>query len=567
MMDWRWALVVILVTSAGCGDAGDGPALAGETPLVPVVVVLPPEQNPWPPVGEPSQCSEPSPAEVPLRRLTRTEYDNTVRDLLGDDSRLAEANFVPDGLILGFPTPGPVTIGVAEDLQAAAETLASRAVEDLPALMPCDPQQIGQEECARLFIETFGFQVYRQPLESDQIARLMAVYTASSDAGDPFEDRIRQVITGFLQSPFFLYRLEIGSPNPLEGTVDVVPLSGWEVASRLSYLMWASMPDDELLNAAADGALQTPEQIEAQARRMLNDPRAREAVTRFFIQWLEVEGIRDVIKDTQQYPEFDDGLRESMLRETELFIEDVIWSDDPSLDALLTAPYTYVDRDLASFYGIEGVDSDGFVKVALPNTRAGGILGQGSLLASHASPSQSSPVLRGKFVRTRVLCQEVPDPPAELNVAAPDPEPGLTTRELYKEHTQDDFCAGCHQLMDPIGFGFEHFDAAGLYRAEEQGKPIDSSGEFVGTDVDGEFDGVEELAMLLSSSDEVRSCVAKQWFRYGFNRLESEENVCTVQAMTEALAASNNDLRELLIALTRTDAFRYRRAIQTVEGE
>jgi hypothetical protein len=290
-------------------------------------------------------------------------------------------------------------------------------------------------------------------------------------------------------------------------------------------------------------------------------------VTRFLFFFFEVEGIRDVIKDTQQYPEFDDGLRESMLRETELFIEDVIWSDDPSLDALLTAPYTYVDRDLASFYGIEGVDSDGFVKVALPNTRAGGILGQGSLLASHASPSQSSPVLRGKFVRTRVLCQEVPDPPAELNVAAPDPEPGLTTRELYKEHTQDDYCAGCHQLMDPIGFGFEHFDAAGLYRAEEQGKPIDSSGEFVGTDVDGEFDGVEELAMLLSSSDEVRSCVAKQWFRYGFNRLESEENVCTVQAMTEALAASNNDLRELLIALTRTDAFRYRRAIQTVEGE
>ena len=328
------------------------------------------------------------------------------------------------------------------------------------------------------------------------------------------------------------------------------------------------MPDDELFAAAAADALQTPEQIEAQARRMLTDSKAREAVTRFFVQWLEIEHVMDVIKDAEAFPEFDEELRRAMLDETEAFIDDFVWGDDPTLDTLMTASHTFVNGRLADFYGIEGVTGSDFVRVDLPAERARGVLGHGSLLSTHGSPSLSSPVLRGMFVRSRLLCQEIPDPPADLMVVPPDPEPGLPTRELYGQHTEDPSCAGCHQLMDPIGFGFENFDSVRRYREREQGQPIDASGELVGTmDIDGPFDGLDQLSERLAGSEDLRRCVTYQWFRHAFNRQESNASRCSTDAMTEALNSTGNNVRELMVALTRTDAFRYRRLVDSAEEQ
>ena len=198
--------------------------------------------------------------------------------------------------------------------------------------------------------------------------------------------------------------------------------------------------------------------------------------------------------------------------------------------------------------------------------RALGILGHASLLAGHAPPTQSSPVERGAMVRTRMLCQTIPDPPADLMVVPPDPAPGLTTRERYGQHTADPFCSGCHQLMDPIGFGFEHFDTVGKYRSHEEGKPIDATGNLIGSiDADGEFDGLDELSVKLAASEDLRRCLSNKWFEFAFKRPGSTDSVCSVNVLNDALAQSNNDLRELMVALTRTDAFRFRAAI--VAGE
>jgi hypothetical protein len=272
-------------------------------------------------------------------------------------------------------------------------------------------------------------------------------------------------------------------------------------------------------------------------------------------------------KDTATYPKYNEGLRSLWRGETLAFLDDVIFDGAGDVATMFTASHSVMNAELAAFYGIAGgPETDAFERIELDPSRAAGILTQGSILAVTGKPNQSSPVHRGKFVRERLLCQTLPPPPNNVVATPPAVSPDLTTRERYSEHSKNPACSGCHVKMDPIGFGFEHYDGIGLWRDEENGLPIDDAGQLVDTrNIDGNFDGVVDLGKKLAESEEVRQCVATQWFRYGYGRAEGADDYCSMQQLQQTFAVKGFNVKELLVALTQTDAFRYRRTV-TVQG-
>ncbi|MDQ3036058.1 MAG: DUF1592 domain-containing protein [Myxococcota bacterium] len=545
------APTLLLIALTGCTgmvvDGPDGPAGPRRPgPVEPVV---------------PAACEGAlDPGRTPFRRLTRDEYDRTVHDLLGDDTQPGRA-FPPDEANGGFGAGTAVSLLQTEMYLDAAEILAAAAALDLGALLPCDPAAIGQSACAREFVETFGRRAYRRPLADGEVDSLVALYEETR-AVEGFAPSIELVLTAMLVSPSFLYRVELGAPASGDA---VVALTGYEIATRLSYLLWNSTPDDALLDAAARGELAAADGVEAQARRLLEDPRARGATRDFFSQYLGLEGIEEVGKDEVLHPEWNPRIARAMRREALAFVDHVLWEGDARFETLLTASFTFVDDPgLAALYGVEGFTGTEPVRVELDPEQRAGLLTMPALLATQSNPNQSSPVYRGKFVRETVLCQHLPSPPDGLAVAAPDPDPSLTTRERFAQHRSDASCSGCHQLMDPIGFGFERYDAIGMWRESEGALAVDDRGEIHGTtDADGEFTGAVELAARLASSEQARTCFATQWFRYGIGRSETEVDDCTLAEVVAAFEASDGDVLETIVSITRTDAFRHRRAIDS----
>ncbi len=490
--------------------------------------------------------------------MTRTEYDNTVRDLLGDTTRPG-AGFAPEELQLGFDDQAAaltVSSLLADQYLVAAEGIAARATDQLEALLGCSPKVDGEDACAAKFVRSFLGRAFRRPADDGAVARYLKLY-ASSKKDHDFTTAIQLVIEAALQSPHFLYRVEIYGTQPV--APNVVKLDDWETASRLSYLLWNSMPDDDLFNAAKAGQLETAAQIAAQAERMLDDPRAHDAVANFHAQWLGLTGMEAITKDPSVYPEFNPDLIPLWRQETEAFVDDVVFDGPGDLATLLTAPYSMMNADLASFYGVHGPKSAAFERVDLDPSERSGFLTQASLMALYAKPNQSSPIHRGKFVREQLLCQTLPPPPANIVITPPVVKPGVSTRERFIEHSAKSFCAQCHHLMDPIGFGFEHYDAVGLFRNRDQGMPVDASGEiYDSVDADGPFDGVVELGKRLAGSNQVRQCFATEWFRFGYGRAEGPDDACRLAQFEKAFSASGNNVKSLLVALTQTDAFRYR---------
>jgi hypothetical protein len=499
-------------------------------------------------------CGQINPGPSPLRRLTRWEYDNTVRDLLGDTSAPAR-KFVPEAEQFGFDNNAAgATLNqlVIQQYEEAASSLVATAIQDLPGLLGCDPVNAGNDACARSFIKSFGRRAFRRPLTDEEAARYEAYYAQNAGLYG-FQDAVGMIARAMLQAPAFLYRLEIGIADPkLPGALRLTP---YETASRLSYLLWGSMPDEELLAAAERNELSTPVQIRAQAERMLDSENGARAIKNFYAQWA---GIRELEQLERENAEFSPEVASLLKRETETFVDEVVRKGDGKWSTLLSAPYSYRNAALASYYRQSGPAGEALQKVALDPERHAGILSHGSVLATLAHTSQPSAVLRGKFVLEKLLCSPVPDPPNDVDTTlAPTDESG-TARQKLEEKTKNEPCISCHGLLNPPGFAFEHFDETGRWRDLDHGLAIDSSGNLINSDVDGPFANHVELMKRLESSEQVRNCVVLHWFRYAYGRDRVDDDACSGGQLEAAFSESGGNIRELLLALTQTPAFLYR---------
>jgi hypothetical protein len=496
----------------------------------------PPPPPPPPPDPPPAACTTTQAAPLALRRLTSDEYDAAARALLGTTSTPGRAFPREEGQ--GFSTTAaaqtPSTL-LAEAHADAAEALAAEV--DLAALLPCAVD----DACAPRFIREFGRRAFRRALADDEAARLQAFFTTTRQAED-VDTSYRLLLQVFLQAPQFLFALESRAPGPLPGE---------QVATRLARFLWAAPPDDALLDAAKQGSLDTADGVAAQARRMLDDPRARDGVRRFHLEWLGVTNLPSMQK-ADRFPTFE-ALKPSMVEEVARF---GAWAtlDDGHAASLFTARTTFVDAALGELYGFTGLEGLGFRQVSLANKQRGGLLTLPGVMASWAKADQSAPVQRGRFVRERLMCETLVPPPGNVMVQLP-PATFGTARERLSQHSADPACAGCHRLTDPVGLGLEKYDAIGAFRNDENGLPIDARGEIIGSkDADGTFDGALQLGQKLADSASVRSCVARQWFRYGLGRHETDADACSFEGIDAAFAAG--DLRALLVAIASSDAFR-----------
>ncbi len=488
-----------LLGAAGAADGAGGPGLTPGAAGSGASTTLPGDK--------PLDCSKAHVAAAPLRRLTREQYDHSIRDLLGVEGHPSLALAADEKLAAFYSNfISPVSRLSVEQYRDSAEDLAEAAVNgQLDKLVGCTGAA-QNAACADQFIQSFGRRVFRRPLTADEAARYHGLFDANQARG--FGEGIRMVLQTLLQSPNFVYHLELAPAPP---GVGVTPLGGYEVASRLSFALWNTLPDTELLDAASAGTLATRDGLRAQAERLLQSDRAKDALSSFHLQWLGLEGLLDRHKDAQLFPEFDDALKGALRDEATGFADFVVRRGDGRLQTLLSAPFTVASGGALALYGATAAPAaDGTVQLN-PAQRAG-LLTQGGFLAAHSHANQTSPVNRGLAVRKNLLCTELPDPPPNVNNNPPVPDPKATTRQRFEQHRADPTCFGCHQLLDPIGVGFENYDAIGRYRSDEQGLPIDANGELINAgSSSGPFSGAVELAKKLSTSPEVRACVQKQW--------------------------------------------------------
>lgn len=502
------------------------------------------------------------PGDVPIRRLTRFEYNNTVRDLLGDHT--APASALPSEVLgNGFGNDAEaqsVSTLLVEKYAAVAEDMALRATETpafLAARFPCMGEMVNgasrdaEDACAYEFLREFTPRAYRRPLESDELDELLGLQQALYETGG-FQASITGVLEAILQSHDFLYRLEFGVMDP-EGRLRP---SGHEMASRLSYFLWGTMPDEPLFAAAESGELLTNEGVRAQAERMLADPRSREVLRFFFDSVLPISGLAGLQRDPVRYPAYSPAIGGLMREETQRFLEHVVFDAEGTWDAALTAPYTFANGPLAAFYGLPAVEGDEFVQVPLDTSQRLGVLTQSGVVAGTIHSNETNPVVRGAFLMHKILCFEISLPTGDIlaEIKPPDPDSGATTRERYAQHSEDPACVGCHRFMDPVGFSLENYDAIGLWRDSENGIPIDASGALPTT---GEaVGGPVELVRAIAGSPDTHACFAHQWANFAYGT-KLERSDCVLSRLEETFAEAEHHIPTLLLELTQTDAFLY----------
>tara|TARA_B100001750_G_scaffold146430_2_gene116971 strand:+ start:1315 stop:2931 length:1617 start_codon:yes stop_codon:yes gene_type:complete len=496
-------------------------------------------------------CEAPSVPAAVVRRLTRDQFDLTIRDLLGDTTAPARA-FPPDDDFEGFHVGGDVSSLYVEQEASAAEALAEVAAAHVVADSSCD---LASGDCADAWITAFARQGFRRAVTPEDLDRLRTVFDVGLAEGEGPQLAVQLVIQTVLMSGSFLYHDEVAAEDAEDG--DIVLVQDYALASRLSYFLWGSMPDEALLDAAAAGVLQTEEGLLAEARRMLEDDKAREGFRSFTRQWLLVDRIDRIVKDETVHPEFTAQVAADLEASLQAFLDEVWETGDGRL--LYTADFGYVNARTADLFGVDGSElGEELERVPLNTEQRSGLLTHPGLLALNAKANQSDPIHRALFVRERMLCQHLPSPPADITVVAPDPAPGLTTRQRFAEHSNNPACTDCHRLLDPLGFGFEHYDAVGAWRDTEQGTAVDASGFMNGTDdMNGEFYGAVDLAGKLIESNQVRSCMARQLFRFALQRVETQADSCSMEGIDRVHADGSLDLRELMLAVVASDAFRY----------
>lgn len=514
--------------------------------------------------GASSGVNAPPPADEPgaafTRRLTHEEFDNTIADLLGIEGEHSAA-LAADVAVQGFTnnvTGQNVTPTLAEQYITVVEDLSRQSTTNLTGRLGCDPAAMGEAACVQQFIASFGKKAWRRPLTAEEQTRALELFNAAR-VQYAMDVSVQMLVQYFMLSPHFLYLVEPLPMGTAPGTV--VPLDGWNVASRLSYFLLGSMPDDALLAAAEAGTLDTAEGVASEARRLLGLPRARQRIGLFFVEWLRLRGIEKLQKDTTLFPGFDLSMGQLLKEQLELFTQAVIIDDGGTAKDLLTAPFTFVNNKLAPYYGVQAPAGSTMARVQLDPSKRAGLLTHAAVLATYAHQNQTDPVSRGKFIRESVLCDTVPAPPPDLMASAPEITPGTTTRERFRQHQEDPGCAGCHSLMDPIGLGFENFDPIGQWRDLDNGLTVDPTGEIIGTDVAGTFNGAVELSQKLAASEQTMACLARTWLRFALGRSEQPTDAGGLAVVGERFEAAGFKMTELLVALAQTNTFRHQRVL------
>jgi hypothetical protein len=504
-----------------------------------------------------SEELEPAPAR--LRLLLSRQYVHAVRDLFGD-AAAAVAAPPADVALNGFDAIGAsqLSLGDAEvdAYEASAGAVAEVAMTDpssLAAIAGCTPTGPNDEACLADFVAELGRRAFRRPMADDELARYVGVgMTAAADFSDMAAGQER-VIAAILQSPYFLYQVEIGEPDAsVEGRRR---LTGYEMATRMSLLLADTIPDVELLDAAAAGELDTADGIRGQAERLIASEPAQQAFADFISEFLRLRELPELPKDPALFPEFTPLLTDAMWRETLALVDDVVWARDADFTEVFDAPYTFVDSNLASLYGIPNPETygDTMTKVTLPpEQKRGGLFGHAGLLSALGHIASTSPTIRGKFVRENIMCTAVPPPPPGVITDLPDTSEAKTMRQRLEAHMGDPTCAGCHAFIDPIGFGLENYDAIGRFRTEENGEPIDAVAE-----VDGVvFEGAAQLGALVRADPRSAGCIVRSLFRHGTGHLEVDGEEAEIAALETTFADEGFRMQAMLVELVASPAFR-----------
>lgn len=490
-----------------------------------------------------SDCSAPHAPILHGRLLTPSQYEHTVEDLLKVTDHPAKD-------FAGGVAARLDEVEVERRANAAA-AIASKAVSNLAAWSPCMPSPEAAA-CETTLIDKLGGAAFRHPLLDDERAQLKLLFDAGAAEKD-FATGLEWMLTGLLQAPDFLYQL--GRPGAGEAVGQVIPLGDYELASRLALFVWDSSPDDALLTSAGAGKLKQADGLDAELTRLMADPRFGRGVASFYQDWLGFEGFKEVARD-------DPGLTTEVLADLEASLlksaTDLYAAAAPNLQSLFTGQSYFLSDKLRTFYGLTG-GSSALEAVEMPGQGRRGILTHPGLMALLARPNASDPIARGLFVQRTLLCHEIPPPPQ--GIAIPPLAPlmsGLSTRARLEQHTKEPLCSSCHNQIDPPGFALESYDAVGRYRTQDGGVTVDTSGTLTsGTDVDGAFATGSELFDRIAQSADVKRCFAQHYLTFAVARELTGDDKCALSSLGDAFA-SNGDLKQLIIAVAKSDAFRLR---------
>jgi hypothetical protein len=497
------------------------------------------------------------PKATALRRLTSAQYRNAVADLLGpsitppDD---LEADTEVDGFVsLGATRTVPSARGT-DQYATAAYAEAHQALvlsESREAFVGCAPAAFGDGDCARAFIAQFGRRAFRRPLQGDEIDRYLDLFQQAVAVVDDFHAGLEYVVSAMLQSPYFLYRAEIGEPDALDPTRRV--LDGHELGSRLSFFLWNTTPDDAMLDAAASGELGTDAGLARQVSRLLDSPRAMKAEDQFFSELFELGRLDDLPQLPAFYPQMTPTFGSAARQEILLLIEDIVSSRNADYRELFETTRAFLNPEMADLYGAPAHLEPSVTTLA---PERAGMLARAAFLALNAHATSTSPTRRGKFVREILLCQTIAPPPPNVNVAlrtdAASPVP-RTLREQLALHSINPVCAGCHVPLDPIGLGLEAFDGVGAFRSTEIGRDVDDRGTFDGVP----FTGAAELGSLVKEHEDLGPCLVRKLLAYATGHLESDGEQPVVSALSKNFAAHGWRFRSLAEATVQSASFRY----------
>ncbi len=534
---------LVLVLGACKGFVGDTPDRPGGGDDVLEGVVLPAPQT-----------------RVP--RLTHAQWESTVRDLLHLEGETGLAPSLRLDSLPGdavFDNRGDA-LEVDEVLwgnyQRAASELADRVTADPALLARLLPPGASEDEAgAEMLVRELGMRAHRRPLEPTEVEEYMTLYRRGAGlygSLDAFRSGVRLVIEALLQSPHFLYRVEL-SDTRVEG---IVPLDDYEIASRLSYALWGSMPDEELFAAAAAGMLRDPAGVEVQARRMLDDPRAEQTIVGFHRQLFDVGTFTSIAPSSAAFPEASPQLADYATQEHDLFVREIVFGREGTYRDLLTSTATFANDELARIYGLSGSFGEELVPVTLDASQRRGVFTQVGFLASNATTTDPDPIHRGVFLAERIACIAINAPPLDTPPVAP--VAGRTNRQTIEDHTQQpgSICAGCHaQIINPFGFPFESYDALGAWRTEDRGFPVDTTAS---PPIDGAPTPVRdatELADALADSQWAHECYVQHWIEYALGRDAASEDAALVAELSERSRAGELAVREMVVAIVTSRAF------------